>query len=113
MLSPAAVFEEKRMVIVYAAGLLSAMHIDIGFTSGFLTLIAGSKLFITFGVTKANLWVMQQYHLHLFTWEDAIHVMHMLEDAHVMYMQAGNTVYMAAGQGSIEECDKPMQAMPT
>lgn len=55
MLSPLAVFQTKQTVIVNTAGTLSAMCLDIGFTSGFSMLIAGSKLFFMFGVTNANL----------------------------------------------------------
>ena len=96
--SPLAYFSDQRYVMVNSAGLLSLPHINYGFTSSFTTVVSGTKLFIGFDVTEKNRKIMEQWHLQVINWPEALKLMRELERPQFNYLFAGNTIYLAAGQ---------------
>lgn len=98
LISPYLYFSEQRLVFVNSAGALTAPHLDYGFTSGFSTILAGKKLFKTFGVMEKNRRIMQHWQNKALSWEDAHHLMRELEQPQFNYLQMGKTIYLAAGQ---------------
>ncbi|GAC76416.1 hypothetical protein PANT_22c00016 [Moesziomyces antarcticus T-34] len=99
--SPFAYFarEPERTVIANSAGAFTAPHIDIGFTSGFSTVIGGTKISITFDVSERNWKVMQRYQLQQPSWDQSIRLMRReLEGPRFNVLKAGDTIYIAPGQ---------------
>ncbi len=99
--SPFAYFgrEQERTVMANSAGAFTAPHIDIGFTSGFSTVITGTKIFITFDVSDKNWRVMQPFQLQPPTWDQSLRLMRReLEGPRFNVLKTGDTIYIAAGQ---------------
>lgn len=84
--------------MVTTAGAFSGMHINYRFTSGFLTVITGSKVFITFAVTKENSKEMRKWHMKDLNWNDVLTLMGSLEGPQINCLTVGQTIYVLAGQ---------------
>lgn len=97
-LSPHTFFAAKGIVLVNTAGAFSNPHLDIGFTSGFSTVISGSKLFVTFEASEKNWRIMQQFHLQELTWARSMQIMHNLEKPRFNLLKEGDTIWLGAGQ---------------
>jgi hypothetical protein len=106
-LSPHVHFSNASDVFVNTSGTFSPMHIDIGMTSGFSTMIDGAKLFVLYGCNDHNRRIMQRCHLHPVDWSGALRLMRELTEPRVVYLKPGDTIYVGAGQPHFVLSPKP------
>ncbi|ETS60636.1 hypothetical protein PaG_05290 [Moesziomyces aphidis] len=106
-LSPHVSFSTASDVFVNTSGTFSPMHIDIGMTSGFSTMIDGAKLFVLYGCNDHNRRIMQRCHLHPVDWSGALRLMRELTEPRLVYLKPGDTIYVGAGQPHFVLSPKP------
>ncbi len=97
-LSPFAGFTDKRRLEMSNESAFKPPHIDSVSLASVWTMLDGHRIFLAFGNTDKNRALMQEWHFRDFSWPEALALMRDLEQPTFNYLEAGESIYLCAGQ---------------